>query len=438
MSTVERNGPKSLVDDDKDLLQLIALRLRAAGYAVRTAESGEAALASLSAERPHLVVSDLRMHGMDGLALFDAIRREAPDLPVVILTAHGTIPEAVDATRRGVFGFLTKPFDSKVLLDTVADALRLSGAPHGEGEEWREGIIALAGDGKPLLGRAASQRPTRRLHLRRQQDRQGIACARDPSFQPAARPVLRSTAAPFRRPARVELSGHKERYRRNAGSRGPVQAARRTLFLDEVGDMRSRSGEAVAGDRGTVPGAARSTIPSAMRILFHTAARSKADRRRRVSRTLLPANVVRLVIPLLSERRKTFLACQHFVSHLGDRYGRERIALSPEAVEVLVAANWPERAPVAERNRAIGRALAGSDPCRPRARNRPPHAPLRRWTGAPMLLSASTSLESQDYGQRDAGCAACRAQPHGVLSPSGSSRASAVDVQDVVPQRQKT
>ena len=129
---MERNGPKILlVDDDKDLLQLIALRLRAAGYAVRTAESAEAALASLSAERPHLVVSDLRMHGMDGLALFDAIRREAPDLPVVILTAHGTIPEAVDATRRGVFGFLTKPFDSKVLLDTVADALRLSGAPHG-------------------------------------------------------------------------------------------------------------------------------------------------------------------------------------------------------------------------------------------------------------------------------------------------------------------
>jgi len=96
---MERNGPKILlVDDDKDLLQLIALRLRAAGYAVRTAESAEAALASLSAERPHLVVSDLRMQGMDGLALFDAIRREAPDLPVVILTAHGTIPEAVDAT----------------------------------------------------------------------------------------------------------------------------------------------------------------------------------------------------------------------------------------------------------------------------------------------------------------------------------------------------
>src|SRR5512145_3455008 len=129
-----------LVDDDKDLLQLIAMRLTAAGYAVTAVESGEAALAALAVSRPQVVVTDLRMHGMDGLALFDAIHREAPALPVVILTAHGTIPEAVAATRRGVFGFLTKPFDPKVLLDTVSTALRLSGAPAGADESWRAEI----------------------------------------------------------------------------------------------------------------------------------------------------------------------------------------------------------------------------------------------------------------------------------------------------------
>src|SRR5437762_6234297 len=85
-----------LVDDDKDLLQLIAMRLSAAGYNVNAAESGEAALASLAVARPQVVVTDLRMHGMDGMALFDAIHRDSPSLPVVILTAHGTIPEAVD------------------------------------------------------------------------------------------------------------------------------------------------------------------------------------------------------------------------------------------------------------------------------------------------------------------------------------------------------
>src|SRR5437667_57962 len=78
-----------LIDDDKDLLHLISMRLRAAGYAVTTAESGQAALAAMAVSPPELVITDLRMEGMDGLALFDAIHRDAPSLPVVILTAHG-------------------------------------------------------------------------------------------------------------------------------------------------------------------------------------------------------------------------------------------------------------------------------------------------------------------------------------------------------------
>src|SRR5205814_3034737 len=111
------------------------------GYAVTAVESGEAALAALAVARPQAVVTDLRMAGMDGMALFDAIHREAPSLPVVILPAHGTIPEAVTATRRGVFWFLTKPFEPKVLLDTVAEAMRLSSAPAGERESWRAEIM---------------------------------------------------------------------------------------------------------------------------------------------------------------------------------------------------------------------------------------------------------------------------------------------------------
>src|SRR5690348_15301333 len=148
------NARVLLIDDDKDLLQLIAMRLTAAGYAVTAVESGEQALASLAVARPQVVVTDLRMHGMDGMALFDAIHREAPALPVVILTAHGTIPEAVAATRRGVFGFLTKPFDPKVLLDTVAMALRLSGAPVGADESWRAEMVTRSPAMESLLAQA--------------------------------------------------------------------------------------------------------------------------------------------------------------------------------------------------------------------------------------------------------------------------------------------
>src|SRR6058998_791857 len=134
-----------LVDDDPDLLKLISLRLTSAGYRVRTADSGETALAALAIARPAAVITDLKMPGIDGLALFDAIHRQHPALPVIILTAHGTIPDAVSATERGVFGFLTKPFDSQALLQKVAEAAKLSGPPvastSSAGDNWRAGIV---------------------------------------------------------------------------------------------------------------------------------------------------------------------------------------------------------------------------------------------------------------------------------------------------------
>ncbi|HEX7112202.1 MAG TPA: response regulator, partial [Mizugakiibacter sp.] len=148
------NAKVLLVDDDRDLLQLIAMRLTAAGYAVSAVESGEAALAALAVSRPQVVVTDLRMQGMDGMALFDAIHRDSPSLPVVILTAHGTIPEAVTATRRGVFSFLTKPFEPKVLLDTVAEAMRLSSPMVGDMEDWRAELITRSSAMEDLLAQA--------------------------------------------------------------------------------------------------------------------------------------------------------------------------------------------------------------------------------------------------------------------------------------------
>src|SRR5512147_3084025 len=142
-----------LVDDDPDLLQLINLRLSASGYQVRTAESGELALGQLAVRRPHLVITDLRMAGMDGLALFERIHATQPSLPVIILTAHGTIPDAVAATRRGVFGFLTKPFDAKELLAQVEQAIRLSAVSteNKPADEWRAGIITCSHTMEELL-----------------------------------------------------------------------------------------------------------------------------------------------------------------------------------------------------------------------------------------------------------------------------------------------
>src|SRR5256714_10487906 len=233
-----------LVDDDKDLLQLIAMRLGAAGYAVTAVESGEAALSALSVSRPQVVVTDLRMAGMDGMALFDAIHRDSPSLPVVILTAHGTIPEAVMATRRGVFSFLTKPFEPKVLLETVAEAMRLSSAPPGEMEGWRSELITRSSAMEDLLGQA-----------RRVAASDASVCIFGQSGtgkELLARAIHRASprsGAPFvavnfgaipEGLLESELFGHKKGSFTGAVSdrRGLFQAAQGgTLFLDEVGDM---------------------------------------------------------------------------------------------------------------------------------------------------------------------------------------------------------
>lgn len=153
---MNEGGRILIVDDDPDMLHLIGVRLTAAGYQVTQADSGEAALVNFRQQRPQLVITDLRMGEMDGLTLFEHLQKEAPTMPVIILTAHGTIPDAVSATRRGVFSFLTKPFDGQELLRRTADAIRLSPTldPLQDAAQWRKGLITDNVEMEELLRQA--------------------------------------------------------------------------------------------------------------------------------------------------------------------------------------------------------------------------------------------------------------------------------------------
>jgi two-component system response regulator GlrR len=145
-----------LVDDDPDLLQLLTIRLRRAGFEVGTAASGREALAALARVQPDVVVTDLKMDDLDGLGLLDEIERRHPVLPVILITAHGTIPDAVSATRRGAFAFLTKPLNDEELVNCVRDAAALKGAGRVEGStsdggEWRRAILTRSSRMDALL-----------------------------------------------------------------------------------------------------------------------------------------------------------------------------------------------------------------------------------------------------------------------------------------------
>jgi two-component system, NtrC family, response regulator GlrR len=344
-----------LVDDDPDILKLLSLRLTAAGYGVKAVDSGEKALAALAASRPELVITDLKMGGMDGLALFDEIRKQAPTLPVIVLTAHGTIPDAVAATRRGVFGFQTKPFDGKLLLEQVEQALRLSGVgPSGGDEDWRRDFVTqspkmenvlhqarlvaqseasvfiqgASGTGKELLARAIH-----RASRRSDGPFVAVNCAAIPEN------LLES-----------ELFGHRKGSFTGAtyDHKGLVPAADGgTLFLDEIGDMplalqakllrvlQDREVRAVGATQGT-------TVD--VRIISATHrdldAQMKAGRFREDLYYRL--NVVSLVLPPLSDRREDIVPlATHYLGATAGRYGKDVRAFAPEALEVLLAAPWP-------------------------------------------------------------------------------------------------
>ena len=345
-----------LVDDDPDLLQLITLRLSSAGYRVSTAASGEEALGKLAARRPDVVITDLRMDGMDGLALFDRIRSDAPSLPVILLTAHGTVPDAVDATQRGIFAFLTKPFDGHELLAQVGRALRLSGGEirNDVSESWRSEIITgspimeellqrarlvagsdanvvllgASGAGKELLARA--------IHLASTRSRQpfiAINCGAIPEQ------LLES-----------ELFGHSRGAFTGATQNHKglfVAAEGGTLFLDEIGDMPLTLQVKllrVLQERQVRPIGTSTDIPINVRIICATHRNLEQLVKESAFREDLyyRINVVALTIPSLSERREDIpLLANHFLQQLADRYGKSISRLAPEALEFMLNAPWP-------------------------------------------------------------------------------------------------
>jgi two-component system response regulator GlrR len=350
--STKRKARILVVDDDPGLLRLLTIRLRAENYEVEAVESAALALAATSRFRPELVITDLRMDQMDGIGLLKELQSRYPGLKVIILTAHGTIPDAVHATQLGAFGFLTKPVDKQELLDQVQKALRISGFVDSD-EDWRSEIITRSslceeklsqahmvagtdarvlitgesGTGKELLARAIHK-----ASPRRNKPFVAINCSA------MAENLLES-----------ELFGHIKGSFTGAvrDHSGLFQAADGgTLLLDEIGDMPMRLQVKllrVLQENNIRPIGATDAISVNVRVISAThrdlqqlmmSGQFREDLYYRL-------NVVHIDMPPLNRRREDIpLLVSHFLAQISNESGVRKI-YAPEAVELLATADWP-------------------------------------------------------------------------------------------------
>ncbi|MCO6426534.1 sigma 54-interacting transcriptional regulator [Nitrosomonas communis] len=349
-----------LVDDDSDLLELLSIRLTAAGFETIVATSAEAALNCLDIIRPHLVISDMQMSGMDGMALFEHIHQTIPTLPVIILTAYGTIPDAVAAVQRGIFGYLTKPYDPKTLLDQIDQALRLT-CNNGNNETseisqvaWRKNIITQNAEMQDILTkveRVAEGNASVLLLGESGVGKELFARAIHQASKRCCQPfVTINCAAIPEQLLESELFGHVKGAFTGAirDHKGLFQLAESgTLFLDEIGDMplllQVKLLHALQ-ERVIRPVGSMQTIPIDVRVISATHRDLKAE--------IVAGNfredlyyrlyVVGLTIPSLAQRREDIpLLANHFLRTFAEKYEKEINGFSPEAINLLLSASWP-------------------------------------------------------------------------------------------------
>jgi two-component system response regulator GlrR len=347
-----------LVDDESDLLRLWRLRLESKDYEVAVAGSGEEAMATFSVFKPDVVLTDLRMPGIDGMALFEAIRKQNKSVPVIIITAHGSIPEAVEATRQGVFSFLTKPIEGAVLLQEVEKAIEMTGGGTGDTmedrEEWRQEIICQSAVMEELLSRAKLVAETDSTVLIRGESGTGkellaIAIHKASTFRKGPFIPVNCSAIPESL-LESELFGHVKGSFTGAvkSYAGLFQSAHNgTLFLDEIGDMPLHIQVKllrVLQDRQIRPVGSSHPVSVNVRIISAT--------HKNIEEAILDntfredlfyrLNVVSLQLPPLHERKEDIpLLAEHFAAILTEKKDGQAKRFTPEAMKILVEAQWP-------------------------------------------------------------------------------------------------
>ena len=353
LNTANPKGKILLVDDDPGLLRLLSIRLRAEGYEVEAVESAAKALATLGRFAPDLVITDLRMDKMDGIGLLKELQTRSPGLRVVIVTAHGTIPDAVVATQSGAFGFLTKPIDKDELMQTVESALRVSGSIE-VAEGWAAGIITRNHGMKEIMNQAKMVAATDARVLITGESGTGkelLARAIHNASPRKSKPFVGiNCSAMAENLLESELFGHEKGAFTGAtrSHQGLFQSTDGgSLLLDEIGDMPMRLQVKllrVLQESQVRPVGSTDAREIDVRVISatHRNLQELMGQGRFREDLYYRLNVVNIKIPTLDERREDIpLLVAHFLQQIAKEAGQERKVYAPEAVEMLVTAEWP-------------------------------------------------------------------------------------------------
>ena len=346
-----------VVDDEPEMLTSYQRILNRAGYAVTTASTGNAALAAINANHNFmLVISDLKMPGMDGMTLVGMIKKEHPYLPVIMVTGHGSLEKGIEAVKSGVFDFIEKPFSSKKLLNSVEEALKQINPEQGEGyvaggfdnivgtsptmqqvftmiRKVAYGNANVMITGESGVGKELVARSIHKHSLRRNQPLIPVNCGALPSnlFESELFGYEKGsfTGAFQSKPGLAELA--------NGG----------TLFLDEICEMpldlqvkllrmvENRKIRRIGG---------KEEKPIDIRILTATNRDAEEAVKTGIMREDLffRINTIHILIPPLREREGDIpLLAEHFLNILNQKYDRNIREISPEAYQALSRYEWP-------------------------------------------------------------------------------------------------
>jgi nitrogen regulation protein NR(I) len=379
-----------IVDDEPNLRKILSAQLTRDGYDVMIAEDGEQGLSMLKEHHIDMVITDLKMPKVDGMTLLKEALREDPELPVVMITAHGTVDTAVEALKSGAFDYLTKPFDKDEVRQIVAKALKtkeLSGAEASQtasaGTSARFGIIGQSPgitDLYNVLERVADTPTTVLITGESGTGKELVARALHDHSSRKDKPFIKVNCAAIPKELiESELFGYERGAFTGAVNSKPGRfelANGGTLFLDEIGEipveMQVKLLRALQESEFERVGGIKT-----IRVDVRLVAATNRDLKKLIANgsfredLFYRLNVVPIRLPALRERATDIpTLVEHFLTKFNDRLKKQVGGVETAAMEVLSNYSWPGN--IRELENVVERAVLFCDAQKVRVEDLPP------------------------------------------------------------------